>query len=94
MVGGTIIDIVKVRDDKWWVNCVETFTRRVPEQCAIYVNPLHERLDVGDGFWWHGDFAYWTPRDRSRVDVKLPRIGLSGVVHPDVSRCAPVERTE
>lgn len=27
MVGGTIVDIVKVARDKWWVNCVEKFSQ-------------------------------------------------------------------
>jgi hypothetical protein len=82
MVGGTVIDIVKVSDRKWWVNCAEHFDRRTPDQCAIYLNPSGEAVDVGDSVWWQGQKAYWTPADRSRVDVALPRIGFSGVPHP------------
>ena len=87
MVGGTIIDIVKVAPDKWWVNCAENFARRVPDQCAIYLNPQGEPIDVGDGLWWQGRDAVWTPADRSRQDVRLPRIGYSGVAHPHAPRC-------
>lgn len=82
MVGGTIVDIVKVSDVKWWVNCAEHFDRRTPDECAIYLNPAGESPDVGDSLWWQGGSAYWTPQDRSRVDVSLPRIGFSGVPHP------------
>jgi hypothetical protein len=88
MVGGTIIDIVAVNPEKWWVNCAEHFGRRTPDQCAIYLNPSGERPEVGDGLWWQGASAYWTPADRSRVDVALPRIGFSGVPHPDAPLCS------
>jgi hypothetical protein len=88
MVGGIIIDIVKVSDAKWWVNCVETGTssQAGKETCAIYVNPIGEPIDVGDNLWWQGDQAMWTPDDRSRADVRLPRIGFSGVPHPHWSQ--------
>lgn len=85
MVGGIIIDIVKVHEKRWWLNCLETGngSGAGKETCAIYVNPIGEPVDVGDNLWWQGENAYWTPADKSRVDVKLPRIGYSGVPHPD-----------
>ena len=86
MVGGTIIDIVKVSPGKWWVNCGQHFDRNTPDQCAIYLNPGKESPDVGDALWWQGRSAYWTPADRSRVDVRLDRIGFSGVPHPHLGR--------
>lgn len=86
MVGGTIVDIVKVHDHKWWVNCAEHFDRLQPDQCAIYLDPQGEPLEVGDALWWHGTYALWTPADRSRTDVQLPRIGYSGVGHPDAAK--------
>lgn len=86
MVGGTIIDIVKVSDRRWWVNCAEHFERRTPDQCAIYLDPSGQPVDVGDSLWWQGAHAYWTPADRRCVDVKLKRIGFSGVPHPDMAR--------
>lgn len=88
MVGGIIVDIVKVDAGKWWVNCVENFVRRTPDQCAIYLDPLGRPVDVGDTVWWQGRSAFWTPADRSLIDVKLPRIGCSGVSHPDAPRCS------
>jgi hypothetical protein len=93
MVGGTIIDIVQVTTAKWWVNCAEHFDRKVPHQCAIYLNPSGEPLEVGDALWWQGSSAYWTPQDRSRVDVKLSRIGFSGVAHPHLPRCPTCDCT-
>ncbi len=90
MVGGIVIDIVKVSDDKWWVNCVDTGlgSGAGEETCAIYLNPVGESVDVGDNIWWQGQYAMWTPADRSRTDVRLPRIGFSGVPHPDRDRVA------
>lgn len=84
MVGGIIIDIVKVNQAKWWLNCVETGlgSGAGKDTCAIYVNPQDEPIEVGDNLWWQGSYAYWTPDDRARTDVKLPRIGFSGVPHP------------
>lgn len=78
-VGGTIVDLVPVAPDKVWVN---TYDGKA--LCAVYVNPLTEQLEVGDGLWWHGGFALWTPRIKpdGRHDVRLPRRGYSGVTHP------------
>lgn len=86
MVGGIIIDIVKVNDAKWWVNCVETGlgSGAGKSTCAIYLDPRGEPVEVGDSLWWQGGYAFWTPDNRSRADVRLPRIGFSGVKHPDL----------
>jgi hypothetical protein len=90
MVGGIIIDIVQVSPSKWWVNCVDTglSSGAGKETCAIYLDPQGEPVDVGDNLWWQGNHAMWTPADRARTDVRLPRIGFSGVPHPhkEVSR--------
>jgi hypothetical protein len=83
-VGGTVVDVVKVHAEKWWVN---TFDKA--DSCcrtvAVYVDPNGEAIEVGDALWWQGEHAYWTPRIRpdGRVDVKLRRRGYSGVAHPD-----------
>ena len=93
MVGGTIVDIVQVSPLKWWVNTVESFKRRVPETCAVYVDPGNEPIEVGDGFWWQGGWCMWTPRvyPDGRSDVKLRKIGFSGVPHPHKKEtpCSP-----
>jgi hypothetical protein len=79
-IGGTIIDIVKVHDHKWWINTFDAHT-----ECAVFVDPDGELLQVGDALWWQGHWAMWTPRMKpdGRTDVKLRRIGYSGVEHPD-----------
>jgi len=88
VVGGTIIDIVKVSDHKWWVNCADNLKRQRPDQCAIYLDPIGEPVEVGDALWWQGAHAMWTPAAGGRSDVKLPRIGFSGVAHPHLPRCS------
>lgn len=92
MVGGIIIDLVKVSSSKWWVNCVATGlgSGAGKDTCAIYLNPSGQAIDVGDSLWWQGDYAFWTPADRSREDVRLLRIAFSGVRHPDLvaSECS------
>lgn len=82
MVGGTVVDIVKVSPTKWWVNCVEKFGTH-PQTCAIYLDPRGNTIEVGDIVWWQGDKAMWTTADRARTDVQLPKLGYSGVAHPD-----------
>ena len=54
------------------------------EECAIYVqmNKDSSQIQIGDFVWWQGRWALWTPADRSREDVKIPRIGYSGARHP------------
>lgn len=83
-VGGTIVDLVVVRPARVWVNTWDGHSL-----CAVFVNPKGERLEVGDGLWWHGGYALWTPRVRpdGRSDVKLEKTSYSGVEHPDLPRC-------
>lgn len=85
MVGGRIVETVSVSDEKLWVNCVDLL--RPKEECAIYLDPQGNTLRVGDSLWWQGSFAMWTPSHvrESGVgesDIKLPRIGFSGVHRP------------
>lgn len=77
-VGGTIIDIVQVSSNKWWIN---TFDKH--DLCAVYCDPQGLPLEVGDSLWWQAGKCYWTPRSRARRDVAIPKIGYSGVPHPD-----------
>lgn len=91
-VGGVIIDIVPVRDDKWWISTISNYEWTLtisPEKLAkravaVYCDPRPERPEVGDAFWWQGDTCYWTPRMRpdGRHDVPLKKISGSGVPHP------------
>lgn len=83
MVGGVIVDIVPVSLSKWWINCAEPKHCGM-QTCAVYCDPNGEPLAVGDGLWWQGDSCYWTPTHGLRADVKLRKIGFSGVRHPDL----------
>ena len=61
---------------------VDSRATRYRDTCAIYVerNVDSERIEFGDRFWWQGAYAFWTPADESRVEVKIPRVGFSGVI--------------
>lgn len=77
MVGGIVIEVVWL-EDKVFVDCQDT---RYKDTCAIYIerNEDSEQIEVGDRIWWQGGFAMWTPADCSRVEVRIPRRGFSGV---------------
>lgn len=85
-VGGTIIDIVEVSPSKWWVNTVDkSDLMHGGRTVAVYCDPQGEPLTVGDTLWWQGGLCFWTPRTHpdGRSDVRLRKIGYSGVPHPD-----------
>ena len=69
-----------------------------PGVCAIYINPVGGPVGSsvswkpkrGDAIWWQGNYAMWTPKDDdgetldpNLVDIKLLRIGFSGVSAPE-----------
>jgi 2'-5' RNA ligase/cation transport regulator ChaB len=81
-VGGKVIETVEVAPDRLWVNTLDPG----PTECAVFCDPHGEKIQVGDSLWWQGAICYWTPQDRSRTDVKLPKIGYSGVPRPDVKK--------
>lgn len=83
MVGGKIKEIIRVASGELWVNCQGTDCER-GEECVVYIAATDEPLAVGDWFWWQADWAYWTPKDKSRTDVKLKRTSYSGVSRPEV----------
>lgn len=92
MVGGVVIEVI-VLPERVWVNCEE---ERSSSRCAIYVerNEKSERIKPADQIWWQGGWAMWTPyyprHDPSKIpqragfdyDIKIPRIGCSGVKRP------------
>lgn len=102
MVGGTVVEVCEVpgRPDVLFVDCADMPRGRTrPDTCAVHVerSATSERIDVGDGLWWQGSLAYWTPLGmrmsqeehetaghRSGVDYDIPinRVGFSGVGHP------------
>lgn len=91
-VGGTIVDIVEVSPEKWWIDTIDkSDLMHGGRTCAVYCDPRPERLQVGDALWWQGGYCFWTPRVEpdGRSDVKLRKIGFSGVSHPHKSRSDP-----
>lgn len=84
MVGGKIYDkwiwgdgfvAVLVLDDTYADDYAEV---------RLEVNEFSLSLDRGGSIWWQGRNAFWTPRDRSFVDMPVPRIGYSVAVdEPD-----------
>ena len=77
-VGGEVVETI-VLDDRVWVNTTDD-----GDECAIYVerNPESRTITEGDYMWWHGRWAFWTPRNRAFFDRALARIGYSGVGRP------------
>jgi len=97
MIGGTVIETIKL-PDRIWINCVEDNSE---SKCAIYVerNEKSETIKPSDCLWWQGANAMWTPYEKrgnspskpnfikGRIcgkdyDIKIPRIGCSGVSRP------------
>lgn len=96
-VGGTVTETV-VAGDKVWIDTRER------EQClsttAIYVEntPAARVVSEGDSVWWQGSYAFWTPkRDGKRlgpIEVKLKRVGCSGVSKPAPRVCSLFEASD
>lgn len=90
MVGGKVIEVI-ARPDKEiiWVNCQDN-----RDECAIYVvmNEMSRKIKPGDSLWWQSDSAMWTPAENRwknpegkcgvDFDIRLPRVGFSGVPRP------------
>ncbi len=94
MVGGTVIEVVDLAT-KVYVNCADRPYNKT-EECAIYVarDDNSQKIEIGDGIWWQGNKAMWTPaanrtNDRQAkkrklkcgvdYDIVIPRIGYSGI---------------
>jgi hypothetical protein len=89
MVGGKVIERLTFEGKKVWINCQDNCGTR----CALYVvrDENSEKIKVGDTLWWQGEFAMWTPKENVRkvnvkagvdYDIKIKRIGYSGVPRP------------
>ncbi len=86
MVGGIVIEVCDIpkQPDWLWVN---TASRQRPrEQCSVLVAKSvdAEQIQIGDSLWWQGGVCYWTPADKSRIEVQLAKIGGSGVTYESV----------
>lgn len=80
MVGGTVINIVRMESDVW-VGCIDATYEQT--MCAIRVKDSRE-MKVGDKLWWQGKRALWTPKPYDgREDIVLERVGYSHSKIPD-----------
>jgi len=94
MIGGIVTQVI-VLPDRVWINCVE---EQSTSKCAIYVerDERSEKVKPADTVWWQGGFAMWTPYEYKQgsgkfgidYEIKLNRIGFSGVAKPNVT-CGP-----
>lgn len=88
-VGGVVVEIIDCGGaDRLWVNTREPSSG---DECAIFVErtPVTRSISEGDGLWWQGPYALWTPRSKgvayACVDRRLKRIGCSGVSRPTIT---------
>jgi hypothetical protein len=89
MIGGIVIETIDC-GDRIWVNCEEENTTT---HCALCVerNAKSRCISPGDSLWWQSGNAYWTPHSYVQgsgngghhYDIKIPRIGFSGVGRPE-----------
>jgi len=75
-VSGNIVQIYE-GTDRLWVN-----THDHGDYCAVFIEKTENKIELGDTLWWQGGKAFWTPKDKSVVEVPINRIGCSGVNHP------------
>jgi hypothetical protein len=73
MVGGKVINVVALQDNIW-VQCQDG-----SDTCAIRVAYSQDaaQIKAGDLVWWQSGYAYWTPAEGKRFDVRLDRCGYS-----------------
>lgn len=92
-VGGIVVETLVMPGRVW----VDTEDADAGDRCAIYVEATPEARSIseGDSLWWQGLWAMWTPRSRAFHDLKLPRIGCSGISRADaLARKADLEAVE
>ncbi len=99
MIGGTVVEVIEL-DDKIWINCEEESKPKWDDknykvnQTAVYVEKTDAARCVEnyDTIWWQGEYVLWTPRltrvnvRNSPKDIKLKKIGSSGVKRPSVKK--------
>jgi len=89
MIGGQVIEAITVSDhpkgSRVWINCRE---KDSTSECAIYVedSAAARCVEKGDKVWWQSEWAMWSHYHQGRLvgkaDIKLKRIGSSGVSRP------------
>lgn len=87
-VGGKVVEVVTVSAAKVWVNTDDAKPPRLPNLCAVYVDPDGHEIRPGDSLWWQSGTCYWTPQERpfGAFDIPLRKIGFSGVHRPQETR--------
>lgn len=91
-VGGRVVEVAHVNASKVWVNTDDNPNRtrgKLPNLCAVFVDPEGHDIQPGDSLWWQSGTCYWTPQARpfGVSDIPLRKIGYSGVNKP-----APAEK--
>lgn len=97
MIGGTVVETMILRD-RVWVNTVDNNEKCNDKCAIyVERNENSERIKPGDSLWWQSGSAMWTPfanrgsnrpkdapQQRGGVDydIRIPRIGFSGVKKP------------
>lgn len=85
-VGGQVVETIDC-GDVVWVDTRERYRNRdglwklCQRSVAVYVDRTDAALCIepGDSIWWQGRDAMWTPRAGGRSDIRLKRIGFSGI---------------
>lgn len=95
MIGGTVCEIIDLPEKGMvWIN-----VRDRRDECAIYVKRDARALSVaeGDSLWWQSGWGLWTPAGMPKAapkksgvdyDIRLERIGFSGVSRPLLNAAA------
>lgn len=97
MIGGTVVEVIELAD-RVWVNVVEDREGSDTHCAVyVEKNDKSAIIKPGDALWWQSGSAMWTPyANRGSVrgpaapvqrggvdyDIRIPRIGFSGVKRP------------
>lgn len=82
MVGGTVIEVLPMTIRAGYypgkmVDVVRIWCLdRNGDERAVYVKS-NAKVETGDSVWWQGGTAFWTPKDRSMIDVPLEKVAFS-----------------
>ncbi len=98
MIGGIVTETITL-SNRVWINTVERDERLTGHCAIfVERNSNSEQIKPGDSVWWQSGSAMWTPYancglNRSKdaphqrggvdYDIRIPRIGFSGVSRPE-----------
>lgn len=83
-VGGIVARVDPPEDGRLWVDTREP-DRPFDTPVGVFLEdgPTSRAVRVGDSLWWHGRFAYWTPKGstpqeyQGRSDIPIRRVSYS-----------------